>query len=333
MKVLLAGGAGFLGKNLAAFWSGRFPGDHLVVVDTLRRNARDVGILQQVGGVTVLRGDAADSAFVQAVMEAHDVDLVVNLTCVAGVDRAAADPASAVATDVAATVSLLEACRRTGGVRFHQVSSAEVFGATASSRPATGRSAYSPRTIYGASKASADHFVAAYGQCHGVPATISIAPNTYGPYQALDQVVPRFTANAIGGEPLPLYGGGRHVREWLHVADHCAGIAAAARCGRPGTSYVLASGVHVPIASLAAKLLDLLDRPASLLRSLPDRPGDHNRPPLDGSGTGRDLGWSPAVGFEDGLRGTVDWYLRNRDWWASAATPTEPAWTPRRRAS
>lgn len=333
MNVLLAGGAGFLGKNLAALWTDLFPDDKVLVVDTLRRHRPDVGVLERLGDILVVQGDVADTNLVVQLLEAHAVDLVVNLTCVASVERAAADPPSAVRSNVTTAVSLLEGCRRVGGVRLHQVSSAEVFGASTSVASASEHVPYSPWTVYGASKAAADHFVRAYHQCHGVPVTISLAPNTYGPFQPLDQVVPRFVTNAILGRPLPVYGTGQHLREWLHVTDHCAGIATVARFGRPGASYSLASGVLVPVASLAATVLELLGRPASLVTWLPERPGNHDRPALDAATALGELGWHTTVAFDEGLRRTVDWYLDNRRWWMPIVEPSARTSTPRRRAS
>lgn len=317
-NVLVAGGAGFLGKNFVSHWRRRHPDGAIVVFDTLRRHRADAPGLEATSGVTVVEGDVNDTGLVEHTLRSASVDLVVNLASTASVERVARDPRSAVTANVASAVSLLEATRRVGRIRFHQVSSAEVFGTGGGEALLAEDLAYAPRTAYGASKAAADHFVRSYSESHGLATTISIAPNTYGPFQRPDQALPKFITSAILGAPLPIYGSGEHSREWLHVDDHCAGIAAVVERGPPGGVYNLGSTDVRTVAVMAFAVLDTLGRPRSLVRHLPDRPGHASRPPLDWSRARRELGWCPGVALDAGIRATAAWYLANGPWWSAA---------------
>lgn len=317
-NVLVAGGAGFLGKNFVSHWRHRHPSGAVVVFDTLRRHRADAPDLEAMTGVTVVEGDVNDIALVERTLRSASVDLVVNMASTASVERLACDPRSAVTANVASVVSLLEATRRMGRIRFHQVSSAEVFG-TGGGQTLLGEDlAYAPRTAYGASKAAADHFVRSYCESYGLAATISIAPNTYGPFQRPDQALPKFITSAILGVPLPIYGSGEHSREWLHVDDHCVGIAAVVERGQPGRVYNLGSSDVRAAAEMAFAVLDTLERPRSLVQRLPDRPGHASRPPLDWSRARRELDWCPRVALNAGIRATAAWYLANQAWWLAA---------------
>ncbi len=317
-NVLVAGGAGFLGKNLVRHWRRRHPDGAIVAFDTLRRHRADAPGLEATPGVTVVEGNANDTGLVEHTLRSASIDVVVNLASTASVDLVAHDPRSAVTANVASAVSLLEASRRVGRIRFHQVSSAEVFGTGGGETLLAEDLAYAPRTAYGASKAAADHFVRSYSESYGLASTISIAPNTYGPFQRPDQALPRFITTAILGAPLPIYGTGEHSREWLHVDDHCAGIAAVIERGQPGRVYNLGSADVRTVTEMAVAVLDVLGRPRSLVRHLPDRPGHASRPPLDWSRARRELGWCPSVALDDGIRATAAWYLANQPWWSVA---------------
>ncbi len=204
-----------------------------------------------------------------------------------------------------------------GVARLHHVSTCEVYGDLAldSDESFTESSPYRPRTPYNASKAAADHAIRAYAETYRLPVTITSCANNYGPYQFPEKVVPLFATRALDRLPLPVYESSENRREWLHVSDHCTAIEAVLLRGREGATYHVGSGVEASVVELAGLILDLLDRPASLMETVPDRPGHDRRYLLDSSLLRTELGWSPAVSFADGLASTVAWYAENREWW------------------
>lgn len=322
MRLLVTGGAGFIGSNFIRYWLERYADDVIVNFDLLtyagdRESLRDVEDRFR-DRYTFVRGDIADPALVREVVAAIGPDVLVNFAAETHNSRAVVDPAVFVRTNVLGTHTLLEAAHTLGVKRFHHVSTCEVYGELALSSPEafTEESPYRPRTPYSASKAAADLLVRAYYETFGLPATISNSSNNYGPWQHPEKVIPLFVTNALDDQPLPLYRQSANRREWLHVQDHCRAIDLVLRAERVGETYNIGSGDERSVDEIAEAILRILDKPASMKRYVQDRPGHDRRYVLDHSKVTRELGWVPSIGFEDGLRATVDWYRAHREWWA-----------------
>ena len=315
MRLLVTGGAGFIGSNFARHAVGT--GHQVVVYDALtyagdRRSLADVE-----GRVTFVHADITDGDAATAALDAYDIEAVVNFAAESHNSLAVVDPGRFFRTNVLGTQTLLEAARQVGTPRFHHVSTCEVYGDLDldSDERFTEESPYRPRTPYNASKAGADHAVRAYHETYGMAVTITNCCNNYGPYQFPEKVIPLFTTLALDDQPLPLYASTANRREWLHVEDHCRAILAVLERGRPGETYHVGSGVEASIEQIADAVLQELGKPATLKTIVPDRPGHDRRYLLDSSKIGRELGWSPSVAFGQGLPETVRWYASHRGWW------------------
>jgi dTDP-glucose 4,6-dehydratase len=313
--LLVTGAAGFIGSNFVRFWLERHPADRVVALDLLTY-AGDPRNLEGLG-VRLVQGDIGDLELCQELLAEERVQVVVNFAAESHNSLAVLDPARFVRTNVLGTQALLEAARRQGVVRFHHVSTCEVYGdlPLEVAEAFTEESPYRPRTPYNASKAAADHLVRAYFHTFGVPVTITNCSNNYGPRQFPEKLIPLFLTNALDGRELPLYASTRNRREWLHVEDHCRAIELVLERGGVGETYNVGSGVERSIEEIADLVLELTGRPASLKTIVPDRPGHDRRYLLDSSKLRGELGWRPEVSFEDGLRATADWYAANRAWW------------------
>ena len=329
MNLLVTGAAGFIGSNFARHWRDAHPADRVVGLDALTY----AGVRENLDGtgVELVVGDIGDAALVERLLADRRIDLIVNFAAESHNSWAVLDPGRFFRTNVLGTQTLLEAARRAGGVRFHHVSTCEVYGDLALDDPgAFGEtSPYRPRTPYSASKAAADHAVRAYHHTFGSPVTITNCANNYGPYQFPEKVIPLFATNALEGRPLPLYAATANRREWIHVDDHCAAIARVVEVGAIGETYNVGTGVEASIEELADLVLGELGLPASLKAIVPDRPGHDRRYLLDSGKIRRDLGWAPTIGFAEGVRATVRWYAAHRDWWAplrERAAVAEDAW-------
>jgi dTDP-glucose 4,6-dehydratase len=317
MRLLVTGAAGFIGSNFVRYWLAGHPEDHVVGYDLLTY-AGNLESLADVRDRTIfVQGDIADLALAERVLREHAVQVVVNFAAESHNSLAVLDPSRFFRTNVLGTQTLLEAARRAGVARFHHVSTCEVFG----DLPLEGDAAfdeaspYRPRTPYNASKAGADHAVRAYHQTFGLPVTITICANNYGPYQFPEKVIPLFTTNALDDRPLPLYASTQNRREWLHVDDHCRAIERVLVAGRVGETYNVGSGVEASVEQIADLVLGALGKPATLKTIVPDRPGHDRRYLLDSTRLRRELGWAPEVPFAAGLAQTVRWYAGNRAWW------------------
>jgi len=331
MRLLVTGGAGFIGSNFVHYWLERYPGDQVVVLDLLtyagdRRNLAGVE-----DRIVFVHGDIADLELTTSLLRDERIDAIVNFAAESHNSLAVLDPGLFARTNVLGTQLLLEAARRVGIGRFHHISTCEVYGDLPldSQERFSEDSPYRPRTPYNASKAAADHYVRAYFETFALPVTITNCANNYGPYQFPEKVIPLFTTNALDDLPLPLYASTQHRREWLHVRDHCAAIDLVLRRGREGATYNVGSGLEATIEEVADLVLELTGKPASLKTIVPDRPGHDRRYLLDSTRIREELGWEPAHPWREGLAETVRWYAEHREWWEplkKRAPVEETAW-------
>ena len=311
--MLVTGGAGFIGSNFVRYVLNRYPGFHVVVLDALtyagnQANLDDCGNSDRL---RFIQGDIRDRTLVDEAM--HGVDAVVNFAAESHVDRSILDPSGFIETNYNGVFVLLEAARRLEVKRFLQVSTDEVYGHVPAGLSVES-DALAPRNPYAASKAAADLLVQSYYSTYGLPILITRGGNTIGPYQYPEKVLPVFITNALGYKPLPVYGDGSAVRSYMYVEDHCSAIDQVLRSGQPGTAYNVGTNYEVSGRDLADRVLDKLERPASLREFVPDRSGHDLRYALD-CGRIRSLGWKPAYDFETMLDKTVRWYVDHQPWW------------------
>jgi dTDP-glucose 4,6-dehydratase len=331
MRLLVTGGAGFIGSNFVHFWLDRHPDDHVVVYDLLTYAGNRASLVEVEDRIAFVQGDICDRELAEATLREHEVEVVVNFAAESHNSLAVVDPTRFFRTNVLGTQTLLDASRAAGVERFHHVSTCEVYGDLAldTDEVFTEESPYRPRTPYNASKAGADHAVRAYFETFGLPVSITNCSNNYGPFQFPEKVVPLFTTNALDDLPLPMYASTQNKREWLHVLDHCEAIELVLRDGRAGETYNVGSGIEATIEEIADRVLQLIGKPAALKTVVPDRPGHDRRYLLDATKIREELGWSSTRGFDEGLAQTVAWYGEHRDWWEplkARAPVEETAW-------
>jgi len=313
VRIVVTGGAGFIGSNFVRLVLRRHPGDEVVVLDKLTY----AGNLENLEGVAgdpryrFVRGDICDPDVVRTTLAGADA--VVNFAAETHVDRSITGPQDFIRTDVLGTHTLLEAVRSLGVARFLQVSTDEVYGSIEEGS-FTEESPLAPSSPYSASKAAADLLVLSYVTTYGTPAVITRSSNNYGPNQYPEKIVPLFITNAADGAPLPVYGDGRNVRDWLYVEDNCAGVDLALRAGENGQVFNIGGGYEVDNLTLTRRILELVGADPGLVRFVADRPGHDRRYSIDCAKL-RDLGWAPATSFDDGLARTVAWYLEHEGWW------------------
>ena len=334
-NVLVTGGAGFIGSNFVHYLLTTEPDVRIVNLDALTyagslENLRD---LPGADRYTFVEGDICNRELVQELLRAHRIDTIVHFAAETHVDRSIVGPEPFVQTNVMGTFRLLEAARRYwleeggpgGDVRFHHVSTDEVYGSLAPGAPAwTEATPYAPNSPYAASKASSDHLVRAYGHTYGLPVSISNCSNNYGPYQFPEKLFPLMILNAQAGKPLPVYGDGQQIRDWLFVGDHCEAIHAILVKGRAGETYNIGGGNQPANLTIVKTICDMLDefQPGAeshhaLIQFVADRPGHDRRYAMDAGKIRRELGWQPRHSLEDGLRATVEWYLSHPEWIAA----------------
>jgi dTDP-glucose 4,6-dehydratase len=332
MRLLVTGGAGFIGSNFVRYWLERRPDDHIVVLDLLTYAGDRRSLVDVEDRIVFAEGDIGDLEGCERLLEAEEIEVVVNFAAESHNSLAVVDPGRFFRTNVLGTQTLLEASKRAEVKRFHHVSTCEVYGDLPldSDEVFTEDSPYRPRTPYNASKAGADHAVRAYHETYGLPVTITNCSNNYGPYQFPEKVIPVFVTNALDDVELPLYASTANKREWLHVRDHCRAIELVLDRGRVGETYNVGSGVEKTIEEIADAVLELTGKPASLKSIVPDRPGHDRRYLLDSSKLRRELGWEPEIEFGEGMRETVEWYAAQRAWWEplkERALVQETAWS------
>ena len=314
VEVLVTGGAGFIGSNFVAHVLAAHPDWRITTLDKLTYAGRLENLREVMDHPRhrFVRGDIADAAVAGPLVAAAEI--VVHFAAETHVDRAIQDAGAFIQTDVYGTFVLLAAaCGARGLRRFLQISTDEVYGSVAAGA-STETDELRPRNPYAASKAGADRLAYSYWATHGVPVVIARASNNYGPRQFPEKMIPLFVSNALDNLPLPLYGDGRHSRDWLHVTDHCRALDILIERGRRGETYNVGVGGELENVALTRMILELLDRPASLVRHVPDRPGHDRRYRLD-SGKLQALGWTPQIEFGSGLRAVVEWYRDNEWWW------------------
>jgi dTDP-glucose 4,6-dehydratase len=331
MRLLVTGAAGFIGSNFVRYWLQQHPDDTVVAYDLLTYAGNRASLADLEDEILFVEGDIGDQELAERTLRDERIDVVVNFAAESHNSLAVIDPARFFQTNVVGTAALCHAAVQAGVERFHHVSTCEVYGDLPldTDEMFTEDSPYRPRTPYNASKAGGDHAVRSYHETFGLPITITNCSNNYGPYQFPEKVIPVFTTAAIDDEPINMYASTQNKREWLHVRDHCTGIDLAISKGTPGETYNIGSGVEVSIEELADLILELTGKPQSLKTIVPDRPGHDRRYLLDSSKIRRELGWSPQIEWEQGLRETVEWYRANRAWWEplkERAPVSETAW-------
>ncbi|MFA5813395.1 MAG: dTDP-glucose 4,6-dehydratase [Patescibacteria group bacterium] len=314
MKLLVTGGAGFIGSNFIHYWLAHHPEDDVVNFDALTYagNLENLKGLENSFHYRFVKGDIGDRNLVFDATK--DVDLIVNFAAESHVDRSILDPSAFIKTNVLGTQILLDAAREYDK-RFHHVSTDEVFGALQPNDPRFNENTpYNPKSPYAASKAASDHLARAYAHTYKLAVTISNCSNNYGPYQFPEKIIPLFISNLMEDIKVPVYGDGMQVRDWIYVEDHCHGIDAIIQKGRIGETYCLGGDSETPNIELTKMLIKLLGKDESYIEHVKDRPGHDRRYAIDFSKAKSEFGWEPLVSFEDGLKKTVEWYQKNQEW-------------------
>ena len=324
MTLLVTGGAGFIGSNFIFYWLKHHPEDRVVCLDKLTyagNRATLVPVLEHPS-FRFVRGDICDREAVDRLFGEEWPQAVMNFAAESHVDRSIQDPGVFLQTNVLGTQVLLDACRAHGGVRFHQVSTDEVYGDLPLDRPDllfTEDSPLRPSSPYSASKAGADLLTLAYGRTFGLPVTVSRCSNNYGPYQFPEKLIPRMIVRALAGKTLPVYGGGENVRDWLHVDDHCAALDAILQMGRAGEVYNIGGRSERTNLEIVGLICRRLEVPPEQVVHVADRKGHDKRYAIDSGKLSQQLGWRPQVPFEAGMEETINWYLDHRYWWEPLA--------------
>ena len=320
MKIIVTGGAGFIGSNFVIHMVKKYPEHEIVNLDllTYAGNLENLTEVEKAPNYKFIRGDIADRKFVFDLFEQEKPDIIVNFAAESHVDRSITDPESFVRTNVMGTTTLLDACKEYGIKRFHQVSTDEVYGDLPLDRPDlffTEETPLHTSSPYSSSKASADLFVMAYHRTFDIPVTISRCSNNYGPYQFPEKLIPLIISRALADEELPVYGTGENVRDWLHVSDHCVAIDLILEKGRVGEVYNIGGHNERTNLEVVKTILKALDKPESLIRFVKDRPGHDRRYAIDPTKMETELGWKPQYVFDTGMKQTIQWYLDNKEWW------------------
>jgi dTDP-glucose 4,6-dehydratase len=357
-SLLITGGAGFIGSNFVHYWLREHAGDRVVVLDALTYagNLANLESVMSLPQVRFVKGDIGTTALVEQLLREEKIDTLVHFAAESHVDRSIHGPDAFIETNVIGTHSLLKAARKVwleektvAQHRFHHVSTDEVYGSLGPQDPSFHElTPYAPNSPYSASKAASDHLVRAYHHTYGLQVTTSNCSNNYGPYHFPEKLIPLMIVNILHGRPLPVYGDGRNVRDWLHVSDHCRGIELILSKGSPGEVYNIGGGAESENLKLVHTLCAIADehfsdRPAlcsaypecvaarggqaaSLIKFVQDRPGHDRRYAIDCGKIERELGYRASVSLEEGLRNTFDWYLRNEAWWRQVMDGSYKQW-------
>ncbi len=315
-KVLVTGGAGFIGSNFVRMVLSEHPDCFVVNLDKLTY----AGNLENLRGFLdhpnhkFVKGDICDGDLLARLIDEHRIDAIINFAAETHVDRSITGPKIFVETNVIGALTLLEAAREKKLERFIQISTDEVYGALGDEGMFTEQTPLSPNSPYSASKAAADHLVRAYGHTWGVRYNITRCSNNYGPYQFPEKLIPLMINNALNDKALPIYGDGLYVRDWLYVYDHCAAVWRVLEDAPPGEVYNIGGCNEKANLEVVELILSRLDKPKSLIKHVTDRPGHDRRYAIDAGRIINELGWKPSVSFEQGINRTIDWYIENQDW-------------------
>ncbi len=320
MNIIVTGGAGFIGSNFIFYMMKQHPDDRIVCLDKLTY-AGNLSTLEPVmdsPNFRFVKMDICDRAAVYGLFEEEHPDVVVNFAAESHVDRSIENPEIFLQTNIIGTSVLMDACRKYGIQRYHQVSTDEVYGDLPIDRPDlffTENTPLHTSSPYSSSKASADLLVNAYHRTYGLPTTISRCSNNYGPYQFPEKLIPLMIANALADKPLPVYGEGLNVRDWLYVEDHCKAIDLIIRKGRVGEVYNIGGHNEMRNIDIVRLICEALGKPESLITHVTDRKGHDQRYAIDPAKIHNELGWLPETMFKDGIKKTIQWYLDHQDWW------------------
>lgn len=320
MNIIVTGGAGFIGGNFCHYMTKKYPEDTILCIDklTYAGNMETLAPIMELPNFKFFQTDIADRDAVYQIFEEEKPDIVVNFAAESHVDRSITDPEVFLRTNIIGTGVMLDACRKYGITRYHQVSTDEVYGDLPLDRPDlffTEETPIHTSSPYSASKASADLLVQAYARTYQLPCTISRCSNNYGPYHFPEKFIPLIIANALNDKPLPVYGKGENVRDWLYVEDHCIAIDLIIRKGTAGEIYNIGGHNERTNLEVVKTVLSELNKPESLISYVTDRPGHDRRYAIDPTKIHNELGWLPATTFDEGIKKTVRWYLDNRTWW------------------
>lgn len=316
MKLLVTGGAGFIGSNFIHHILKKYLDYKITNLDllTYAGNLENLKSLENNPNYKFVKGDIADSKIVNELVK--NTDIIVNFAAESHVDRSILDSVDFIRTNILGTHTLLEAAKNNGNTRFHHVSTDEVYGSLGpNDAPFNESTPYDPRSPYSASKAASDHLVRAYYHTHKLPITISNCSNNYGHYQFPEKLIPLFITNLLEGKKVPLYGDGMNIRDWLYVEDHCAAIDLIIHKGKIGETYCVGGNSEKTNKEITYKILKLMGKGEDMIEFVKDRPGHDRRYAIDFSKITRELDWKPKVTFEEGLKKTIAWYKNNEAWW------------------
>jgi len=326
MNILVTGGAGFIGANFINYWLEKYPTDTITNVDimTYAANPRTTELHKKRFGklYTLVQADITNDEVIRPLVKSSD--LVVHFAAESHVDRSIVNPRIFLETNIIGTHTLLEACRLYKK-RFHHISTDEVFGTLelGTTEKFSETTPHSPRSPYSASKSASDELVIAYYHTYGTEVTITNCSNNYGPFQFPEKVIPLYITRLLQDKPVPIYGEGKAIRDYLHVEDHCRAIDLVIEKGRIGETYCVGGNSEKNTLTVASTITDLLDKPLSLIRHTKDRPGHDPRYAVDFSKINKELGWKPLYTFEEGMMQTINWYKNNLEWWVPVAQEAE----------
>lgn len=317
MKLLVTGGAGFIGSNFVRYMVNKYPEYHIVNLDllTYAGNLENLKDIETASNYTFVKGDIADREFVNELFAQQKFDYVLNFAAESHVDRSITNPDIFVQTNIQGTQALLDAAKNFGVKKYLQVSTDEVYGTLGETGYFTEETPLAANSPYSASKAGADLLVRAYHETFGLPVNITRCSNNYGPFHFPEKLIPLMIINALHDKPLPIYGDGLNVRDWLHVEDHCQAIDLVLHNGRNGEVYNVGGNNERTNIEIVKTILKHLDKPESLIKYVTDRPGHDRRYAIDATKLRTELGWEPKYTFDTGIEQTIKWYLENKDWW------------------